>query len=190
MAGSFFFQKQLPGKPMNKHPLRSFLDGLYLICGYIAAIFLLILITIIVAQMVARWSGNVFPGSTDYAGYCMAGASFFAMAYALNNGAHIRVTLLLGQLGRFRKFGEIWCFGLGAFFASYFAFYAIKATYWSYKLHDISQGQDATPVWIPQIAMAVGISILAICLIDHFIRIVVFGLTDIGEESIADHHTE
>ena len=175
---------------MTKHPLRSLLDRIYKISGYIAAVFLLTLITIISLQMIARWTGNVFPGSTDYAGYCMAGASFFAMAYALNNGAHIRVTLFLSQMGRYRRYGEIWCFGLGAFFASYFSFYAIKATYWSYKLHDISQGQDATPIWIPQISMAVGISILALALIDHFICILFFGETDIGEDSIADHHTE
>ena len=64
--------------------------------------------------MTARWSGQQFPGSTDYAGYCMAAASFFALAYALNRGAHIRVSLLLSALGRWRRAGEIWCFAIGS----------------------------------------------------------------------------
>ena len=90
----------------------------------------------------------MFAGGPDYAGYFMAGASFFAFAYALNNGNHIRVTLVLGTLGKYRRIGEIWCFAMATLLAVYWARYAIKITYWSYKLNDISQGQDATPIWI------------------------------------------
>ena len=75
--------------------LRPILDRIYNISGAIAAVALLAILTIIVAQMVARWSAVQFPGSTDYAGYAMASASFFAFAYALNHGAHIRVSLVL-----------------------------------------------------------------------------------------------
>ena len=177
-------------QPGRSHPVRRILDALYNFAGALAAVFLLILLVIIVLQMAARWTGHVFPGSTDYAGYCMAAASFLAMAYSLNQGAHIRVSLLLSRLGRYRRWGELWCFGIGTALATYFAYYAIKASYWSYKLHDISQGQDAWPLWIPQIPMAVGVSILALALADHFIRIVFFGLTDIGDQSVDDRHTE
>ena len=68
--------------------LRRLLDGLYALGGVIAAFFLIAILTLIVLQMLARWTGQVFPGATDYAGYCMAAASFFAFAYALNHGAH------------------------------------------------------------------------------------------------------
>ena len=170
--------------------LRPVLDRIYNLCGGIGAVFLLLILCIIVVQMVARWSGFTVPGSTDYAGYCMAAASFFAMAYALNHGAHIRVTLLLLRLGRYRRWGELWCFGVGTILAGYFAYYAIKATYWSYKFNDISQGQDATPLWIPQLAMSIGISVLALALADHFLRVLFVGLGHLGDESTADHHTE
>ena len=48
--------------------------------------------------MLARWTGEVFPGAPDYAGYCMAAASFLAFANALNRGAHIRVSILLNAV--------------------------------------------------------------------------------------------
>jgi Tripartite ATP-independent periplasmic transporters, DctQ component len=83
--------------------LRPWLDRLYDLCGGLAALFLIVLLLIIVAQMAARWSGQQFPGSTDYAGYCMAAASFLALAHTLNRGAHIRVALLLTRLGRWRR---------------------------------------------------------------------------------------
>jgi len=168
-----------------QHPVRKILDAIYNFSGFMAAAFLLILLTIIVTQMVMRWSGSVFIGATNYAGYCMAAASFFALAYALNNGSHIRVGLLLNQLGRYRRGGEIWCFGVGSALTIYLAYYAYKGVFWSIKLNDISQGQDATPLWIPQIPMAIGSTILAMTFVDHFIRILFYGLDDVGDSATA-----
>ncbi len=115
---------------------------------------------------------QVFPGATDYAGYCMAASSFLSLAYALNRGAHIRVSLMLASLGRWRRLGEIWCFGVAAVTATFFARYAIKANIWSAKLNDVSQGQDATPMWVPQLAMSAGTVLLALALWDHLIRLI------------------
>lgn len=164
--------------------LRRVLDGLYFTAGVIAACCLVTILALIVMQMIARWSGLTFPGATDYAGYFMAGASFFAFAYALNHGAHIRVSILLNAAGRHRRWLEIWCFGVGALTATYFARYAVKTTYWSHKLKDISQGLDATPIWIPQLAMSAGTILLAIALWDHLIRLLIFGDHGVRAESV------
>lgn len=147
------------------------LEAIYTIAGYIAAVFMIAILVIIVLNMGARWTSITFPGATNYAGYCMAAASFFALAYALNHGAHIRVSLFLGRMGRYRRWGEIWCYGIAALTATFFARYAMKTNYWSSKLNDVSQGQDATPLWIPQIPMSIGAVLLAVVLWDHFYRI-------------------
>ena len=91
-----------------------FLDGLYTAGGVVAALFLVAMLLLIVAQMLARWTGQVFGGAPDYAGYCMAAASFFAFAHALNRGAHVRVSLLLNVLGGYRYYLELWCFAIGS----------------------------------------------------------------------------
>ena len=155
--------------------LRRVLDRLYWAGGVIAALFLIAILALILIQMVARWTGEVFSGAPDYAGYCMAGASFFAFAYALNHGAHIRVSIVLNAMGSKRWWGEVWCFGIGSVISTYFAYYAIKANYWSHLLNDISQGQDATPIWIPQLAMSVGSVLLAICFWDNLCRLIFTG---------------
>lgn len=152
--------------------LRRALDALYFAGGVVGALCLLLILALIVLQMLARWTGEVFPGGTDYAGYCMAASSFFALAYALNHGAHIRVTLFLGRMGRWRRFGEIWCHAVAAVIATVFARYAIKANILSEKLNDISQGQDATPLWIPQLAMSAGTVLLAAALWDRLARLI------------------
>ncbi|MHA1157246.1 MAG: TRAP transporter small permease [Alphaproteobacteria bacterium] len=166
--------------------LRRTLDVIYKICGAIASLFLIAILVIIVAQMVARWTGQSFPGATNYAGYCMASASFFALAYALNRGAHIRVSLLLNSLGRWKRWGEIWCYAVAAITATLFARFAVKANFWSSKLNDISQGQDATPLWVPQIAMSIGTVVLAIALWDHLIRIVFTQHIGVQKEAIRE----
>ncbi len=151
--------------------LRRVLDAIYLAGGVLGALFLIAILGLIVAQMIARWTGQVFPGATDYAGYAMAGASFMALAYAMNRGAHIRVNLALTMMGGWRRHAEIWCYGVGAVIAVFFARYAVRGTYWSHKLKDVSQGLDATPVWIPQLLMSAGACLLALTLIDQFLRL-------------------
>lgn len=164
--------------------LRKGLDAVYLASGIVAALFMILILGIIVLQMAARWFGFVVPGSTSYAGYCMAGSSFLALAYALNHGAHIRVGLLLTHLGRWRAWGEGWCLLIAAGLATYFARYAIKGAWWSYKLNDISQGQDATPLWIPQLVMVFGTILVAVALWDNLIRLVLTGRTNFREEAV------
>lgn len=170
--------------------LRRLLDALYLLGGAIAALFLIAILVIIVLQMLARWTGQVFPGATDYAGYCMAGASFFAFAYALNHGAHIRVSLFLHALGDKRRWGEIWCFAIGAVTASYFAYYAVRGTYWSWKLDELSQGLDATPVWIPQLSMSAGTVLLAAAFWDHLFQLLFLGDHGIRSDLVDQSHAE
>jgi len=156
--------------------LRKTLDFLYMAAGVLAALCLVAILALIVAQMVARWTGEIFPGAPNYAGYAMAAASFLAFANALNKGAHIRVSLLLNAVPSGpRRLLEIWCFALGAAVAWYFTYYAYWFVYWSWKFKEISQDQDATQLWIPQSVMVLGGAILTVALIDNLVSVIVKG---------------
>ena len=156
--------------------IRKLLDGLYLLAGILAALCLIVILLLIVIQMLARWTGEVFPGAPDYAGYAMAAASFLAFANALNKGSHIRVSILLNALGeRGRYILEVWCFTIGTAVAWYMTWYIYRMIGFAIKFNDVSQGQDATPLWIPQSAILVGIFILAIALTDNLISLFLTG---------------
>ena len=170
---------------------RSILDRVYFGCGVIAALFLIAILFLIVVQMMARWTGEVFSGAPDYAGYCMAAASFFAFAHALNRGTHIRVSILLNAVGpRVRRWLEIWCFAVATGLSWYFTFYATKTAYWSWKFNDVSQGQDATPLWIPQSSMVLGSLVFAIALTDHLIHVMYTGDHRIVSDTLEQSHGE
>ncbi len=168
-----------------KHPIRRILDGLYLLAGYVAAACLLGILLVIVMQMVARWSSLTFPGAAQYAGYLMASSTFLAFAYALNSGAHIRVGLLLNALGKHKFWAELWCLAIGAAASTYVAWYAVKFVYWSRKLHDVSQGQDATQLWLVQLPVAAGAIILAICFADNLVSLIFKGSDNIDTDAEA-----
>ena len=151
--------------------MRRLLDGLYNASGMAAAVALIAILALVITQMVARWSGLLFPGGAQYAGYAMAATSFLAMAYTFNSNAHIRVALFVNKAGRYQRALEIWCYTLASLAALFLAWYAVKATMLSARINDISQGQDATPLWIPQTFMAIGAVIFAIAVIDNLARI-------------------
>jgi len=168
---------------------RRFLDALYDGAGMVAGGFLVVMLVLIVLQMIARWTGVVFRGAPDYAGYCMAAASFLAFAHTLNRGAHIRVTLLqqaLASRGNARRIHllDLWCLFAGAAATTLLAGYAVRAVQWSYRFQDVSQGQDATPLWIPQLGMAIGACLLALCFWDNFLSRAFAGRDNIVRETI------
>ena len=112
-------------------------------------------------------------GTDAYAGYCMAAAAFLSLAHTLKRGEHIRVTLILDRLppGARRGF-EIWCHGAGIVLAALLAWFAGRLVWQSFQFNDVSQGTDATPLWIPQLGMAVGSAIFAIALAEELVAVV------------------
>ena len=171
--------------------LRRTLDFLYALSGVLAACSLVAILLLIVVQMLARWTGEVFPGAPDYAGYAMAAASFLAFASALNKGSHIRVSILLNAVGpRANRILEIWCFTIGTAVAWYVAYYSWRLIGFAIKFNDVSQGQDATPLWIPQMPMLIGAIILAIALTDHLLQLIFTGKHGIVRDLADQSHGE
>ena len=123
-------------------PVWRILDPIYKISGVIAASFMAIILCLIVGQMVSRWTGTVFPGGTEFAGYAMACTPFFALAYTLNHGAHIRVSIFLNMNDFLRYWLDAFAMLISAITATYFARYAVKTNFFSEMLNDRTQGLD------------------------------------------------
>ncbi len=163
--------------------MRRFLDRLYLACGVLAAVFMIAIAVLIFLSVFTRLTGTYVPGLTDYAGYVMAASSFLALAYTFGHGGHIRVNLVLSKLrGRARRALELWCHGVGGALAAYLAYYCVKMASVSYEIGELSEGPDATPLWIPQTALAVGSTVFAISVIDRFVVIALGGPVEIERD--------
>ena len=146
------------------------LRKLYNFSGFIAAFFLIFVAAFILIGISSRIFGFYIRGLAEYSGYCMAAASFFALAYTFVEGGHIRITLFLEKMSGFKKkLIEIWCFSAASFFSGYLAFYFIKMLIISYKFQERSEGADEILIWIPQTSVAIGSTIFFISVFHQLI---------------------
>ena len=153
-----------------ENAVRKILTLLYDGAGALAALFMIGCLSMVLASVAGRLFGFHLRGADAYAGYCMAATGFLALAHTLKRGEHIRVTLLLERLGaRGKHVLEIIAHAIAAFFSGAFAFFSARLVYQSYAFNDISQGNDATPLWIPQIGMALGAIVLFVAIMDEFV---------------------
>ena len=111
----------------------------------------------IMLNILARLFGWNLPGLDGYAGYAIAAALFLALPSTLQHNEHIRATLLLdhvspGTRGRMETVALL----LGTGITLYLAWFAMRLVWVSYTLHDVAPTGDATPMWIPQLSMALG----------------------------------
>jgi TRAP-type C4-dicarboxylate transport system permease small subunit len=150
--------------------VRATLDRLYDAAGVLAALFMVGTLAMVLAGITARLLGFNVPGTDAYAGYCMAAAGFLALAHTLKHGEHIRVTLIIEHIGpKAQRALELWALAAAALLAALLAFYSVRLSYQSWDFHDISTGNDATPLWIPQLTMALGTLVLFIAFVDEFV---------------------
>ena len=150
--------------------MRRLLDTLYSAAAYLAALLLVGTLVMVLLGVFGRLLGFQVRGSDAYAGYCMAGAGFLALAHTLSRGEHIRVSLILEHAGAHgRRVLERWSLAVAVILSVAFAYYSVRLAWQSYALHDVSTGNDATPLWIPQLAMAAGAVVFAIAFIELFV---------------------
>jgi TRAP-type C4-dicarboxylate transport system permease small subunit len=150
--------------------VRDLLDRMYDAAGVLAASFMVGTLAMVVTGIAGRLFYFNVPGTDAYAGYCMAAAGFLALAHTLKRGEHIRVTLILEHAPpRIQRALELWALAVASLLAGLFAFYSARLSWQSFDFHDISTGNDATPLWIPQLTMALGTIVLCVAFIDELI---------------------
>jgi TRAP-type C4-dicarboxylate transport system permease small subunit len=150
--------------------MRGLLDRAYDAAAYLAAACLIGLLAMVLLSIVSRQLHFFVPGTDAYAGYLMAGAGFLALAHTLKRGEHIRVTLVLTRTrGALRRGLELWALGVTVVLAFVFAWFSLRLIWQSYAFNDLSTGNDATPLWIPQLAMGAGACLFALAVADEFV---------------------
>lgn len=150
--------------------LRRILDQLYDIAAVLAAMFLVALLGMVLLTILSRELHWGLTGIDGYAGYFMAACGFLSLAHTFKKNEHIRVTLFLGMAqGRARFWIEAWALGASSLLAILFAAFSLRLVMQSIEFNDVSTSMDATPLWIPQLSMALGTVIFAIAVCDELV---------------------
>jgi TRAP-type C4-dicarboxylate transport system permease small subunit len=164
--------------------MRGILDRLYAVALWLAAFCLFSIFLMVGVQLAARvvdsackllgipQPGFVILSLAEIAGYLLAAASFLALAGTLKAGVHIRVTIALGLMSEpARRIVELLAFAGGAILSGYMTWHMADFAFVSFRFDEVSTGVIRVPLAIPQTAMAVGLLILTIALVDEVMLI-------------------
>jgi C4-dicarboxylate transporter, DctQ subunit len=125
---------------------------------------LTLLAVFITADVLGRGFGGLYSGATDeIAGYAMSLAITWSLAYTLTIDKHVRVDLLLGVVSpRLRRLLDWIALALLTLFAIMLAWNCWGLAFESLQINSRSPGVLQTPIGIPQSAMALGFTVLAV----------------------------
>ena len=107
----------------------------------------------------------------EYSAYLFVGCSFLGFAYAFRKGNFLRVHTLLDRLppGYLRYFHLGSC-TLSFVFSVILTYELIKLPYTSYLFHSKSIQPSATPLFIPQLILPIGMAAMTIALLSETIH--------------------
>lgn len=149
------------------------MDRLFAACGGLAALFLMGICVLVLAQVAGRLVGVAVPSADEFAGYCLSASSFLALGYALRQNHHIRVTLIIDRLPPAKRRAVEWLCVAGGFALSlYIAVSTAEMLYFSVILGDLTQGLVPIPLWLPQSGMMIGVSVLTLAFLTDLVRMV------------------
>ncbi len=150
--------------------MRATLDALYDAAAWVAAACMIGVLAMVLLSIAGRQFGFYVPGTDAYAGYLMAGSSFLALAHTLKRNEHIRVTLVLNlSPPALRRALQLWSLGVAVLLSGLLGWFCARLAWQSRQFHDISTGADATPLWIPQVPMAIGALLLFVAFVDELV---------------------
>jgi TRAP-type C4-dicarboxylate transport system permease small subunit len=148
--------------------VRRALDALYAAGAALAALSLLGIFLVMMAQVGLRFLNMQFPGADDISAYLCVATTFFALALTFKQGELIRVGLLLEQLSPGpRRVAEILALSLAAIGCAYAVYWTADDVLFSREIEDVAQGPLPIPLWIPKLAMPAGAGVLLIAVLDE-----------------------
>jgi TRAP-type C4-dicarboxylate transport system permease small subunit len=152
--------------------VRSLLDGLYLVAGWLAGLFLIVIFFLMMGLSAGRKFGLNIPAGDDFAAWSMAAMAFLGLAHTFKSGEMIRVGLLIDRFsGRTRQIVELCALVIGIVFVGYFAWHAANFTYYSWLTKEVATGVVPLKMWIPQLGYVTGLAILTIAMADELVHV-------------------
>ncbi|MEM9318261.1 MAG: TRAP transporter small permease [Pseudomonadota bacterium] len=147
------------------------LTRIYTLAGWGSGALLVFLCGLILYSVLGRLFGLYLGGVNDIAGYVMATSTFMALSYTFRTNGHIRVGLVIQSFtGTTRRGLEIACLAVMSAVTLYLAFYLGRLVYFSFIFGEKSEGADATPLWIPQVPVALGAALLAVAVLHSLVQ--------------------
>ena len=152
--------------------MRQGLDRVYAASGALAALCLVGICAVMLAQALGREVGILVRGADDITAWLTAACAFLALGHTFRHGELVRVGLLLDRLSApVRRRAELVALTIALAFAGYMVWATVKFVYESWKFGELAQGLIKIPIWIPQSSVVIGVTILFIAVADEWMAV-------------------
>ena len=140
--------------------------------AYLSSLAMLSIVTLILVEIVLR---TFFNSSTmisdEYSGYLMVTMVMLGLSYTLAEGSHIRITILSERLkGRAAQSLDLVATLIAATLCGYALYHSLWMVQDTYSYQILADSISETPLYLPQILIPVGLLLLELQLIAHFLR--------------------
>lgn len=150
---------------------RKILDYLYGIAGILAALSMVAMMLLVLAQIIARQFHSHIPSSDDMIGFLVVWASFLGLAYTMHKQQHIRVELVVGRLNKSsRKWVDIAVGLFAVVMLMVFSYYVIALIHESWSYDDQTGGEIPMPLWLMQLPMGIGCVLFTLSMLDYTVQ--------------------
>ena len=153
-----------------------FVNKLSLWGAYLSALLLVSLTLLILTEIFIRYFFNLSTMIADeYGGYLYLALIFLGLAYTFNEDAHIRINILTSKMSeKSNRFVDVIA-GIITILILIFTLYrTILFTYDSYSMEMVSEAVSATPLYLTQLVMPLGITLFLLVVIVFVLK----GLTN------------
>jgi len=133
---------------------------------WLSAFCLIGMMVLMLLEVVLRGAFNsTTEHSDELVGYLLVGVSFLSLALCQSRGAFHRVEMVQMRLGRRGQAVSSLVFDVLSFaYVALTDWYFVQFVLSSYKRESLAPTMLATPLWIPELVMAVGATLLLVAL--------------------------
>ncbi|ALM53416.1 TRAP transporter small permease [Halomonas huangheensis] len=141
--------------------------SMVMICGLVSLQVVFRLVDAILVLFGASRLGIEITGVSELASFLLVGATFLGMAYTFTHHAHIRMSLIIQRLpAAVRVFTELFCLLVAVALNLLLCVSLWTLLQESTEFSDVSSGLLAIPLWIPQLVLLIGMSLMSLALLE------------------------
>ncbi|AUH32275.1 TRAP transporter small permease [Paracoccus tegillarcae] len=162
---------------MRQALARVYAGGLWLACACLVAIATLVLIQIL-GRLIDRAAMALgaappqimVPSLAEIGGFLLVAATCLALAGTLQQGGHVRVTMIAGALpAPLARMVTLLAVAMATGLALWATWHSALQVVDSWQFDSVSYGIIRIPLWLPQGVMTLGLALMAIALMESLV---------------------
>ncbi|WP_419764485.1 MAG: TRAP transporter small permease subunit [Arcobacter sp.] len=150
----------------------NFVNKLSLGGAYLSSFLLVSLVILILTEVFIRYFFDMSTMIADeYSGYMYLASIFLGFAYTFNEAGHIRINILTSRMGKkSNKIIDVFAGTITIVILLFILHRTVLFTYDSYVMEMVSESVSATPLYLTQLVMPLGVILFILAVLSFVLK--------------------